>query len=122
LRETFDRWCYATAIGFGHPLAVTAAVLSTVGWTAVAICNGFEANWLLIFTTFTSIVSYLMLFVLQNSQNRLQQDQARGDAALHLKLDELIRVTGAARNAVVGAEERAVEEIQALKVMSCDPD
>jgi low affinity Fe/Cu permease len=79
-----------------HPLGHNRPVFRLVG------------SWQLVINTGTTIVTFLMVFVIQSTQNRDTQ-------ALQLKLDELIRVTAAARNSLMGLEERPESEIKELK-------
>jgi low affinity Fe/Cu permease len=65
-------------------------------------------TWQLVINTGTTIVTFLMVFVIQNTQNRDTQ-------ALHLKLDELIRVNTAARNSLMGLEEKSESEVADVK-------
>ena len=69
---------------------------------------GWSDTWQLVINTGTTIVTFLMVFVIQNTQNRDTQ-------ALHLKLDELIRVNTAARNLLMGSEEKSDSEVADVK-------
>jgi low affinity Fe/Cu permease len=90
----------------GSRWAFILAACSIIGWGAVGPIFGFSDSWSLFINTLTTIVTFLMVFLIQNSQNR-------GNAALHAKLDELIRVNEAARNDLVGLEAKTEEDIAA---------
>jgi low affinity Fe/Cu permease len=104
----FDRFARWTERQLGHPLTFAVACLSIVLWGVTGPFFGWSDTWQLVINTGTTIVTFLMVFVIQNAQNRDTQ-------ALQLKLDELIRVTEAARNSLVGLEERPESEIKELK-------
>jgi low affinity Fe/Cu permease len=69
---------------------------------------GWSDTWQLVINTGTTIVTFLMVFVIQNTQNRDTQ-------ALHLKLDELIRVNSTARDSLMGLEEKSEREVEKVK-------
>lgn len=83
------------------------AVGLIVTWAVTGPIFGFSDTWQLIINTSTTIVTFLMVFLIQNSQNR-------DSAAIQVKLDELIRV-GAARNSLVGIEHMTDEELEELR-------
>lgn len=85
-----------------------AAVLIIVIWGATGPAAGFSDTWQLIINTGTTIVTFLMVFLIQNTQNR--------DAkAVHIKLDELIFAVKEARNRLVDLEDCTDEELDALR-------
>lgn len=92
----------------GHPLAFALAVLVIVVWVVTGPLFGWSDTWQLIINTGTTIVTFLMVFLIQNTQNRDSE-------AVHLKLDELIRATRRARNTLLDLEECSEEEIEKLK-------
>ena len=77
-------------------------------WGITGPLFGFSDSWQLVINTGTTIVTFLMVFLIQNTQNR----DAR---AIHLKLDELIRSTNAARNKLIDLEECSDEELDRIK-------
>ena len=88
----------------GSAWTFTLAILLIVGWAVSGPIFGFSDTWQLIANTFTSLVTFLMVFLIQNTQRR--------DAkATQLKLDELIRAVAAARNELIGAEDEPEEEL-----------
>ena len=89
----------------GTPWAMASAALVVVVWAATGPLFGFSDTWQLVINTGTTIVTFLMVFAIQSSQNRESR-------AMHLKLDELIRVTGDARNRLMGEEEESEEQVE----------
>ncbi|MET0773430.1 MAG: low affinity iron permease family protein [Candidatus Limnocylindrales bacterium] len=88
----------------GSPFALAASGAIIILWAVTGPIFGFSDTWQLAINTGTTIVTFLMVFVIQNSQNR--------DAkAVHAKLDELIRAVDAARNEFVDAEEEPEETL-----------
>jgi low affinity Fe/Cu permease len=82
----------------GSPWAMVVAAMVVVVWAITGPIFGFSDTWQLVINTGTTIVTFLMVFAIQNSQNR----EAR---AMHLKLDELIRATKGARNRFMTEED-----------------
>jgi low affinity Fe/Cu permease len=104
----FDRFARWTERQLGHPVTFAVACLSVVLWGATGPFFGWSDTWQLVINTGTTIVTFLMVFVIQSTQNRDTQ-------ALQLKLDELIRVNKAARHSLMGLEERPESEIKELR-------
>lgn len=103
--NSFSQWVSARA---GSPFAF-AGSLSLVGlWAVSGPLFKFSNTWQLLINTGTTILTFLMVFVIQNSQNRDTQ-------ALQLKLDELILAVHGARNHMIEAEQMDDQEIDALK-------
>lgn len=92
----------------GQPVTFIVAVLLIVAWGLTGPVFGFSDTWQLIVNTSTTIVTFLMVFLIQNSQNR-------DAAALQAKLDELIRAVEGARNEFIGIEHRSDTEIEAIR-------
>jgi low affinity Fe/Cu permease len=93
------------AAGRASTFALAAAVILI--WAVTGPLFGFSDTWQLVINTGTTIVTFLMVFLIQNSQNR-------DSAAMQVKLDELIRV-GAARNSLVGIEHLTDDELEDLR-------
>jgi low affinity Fe/Cu permease len=92
----------------GHYTAFITALAIIVVWAATGPLFGFSDTWQLVINTGTTIVTFLMVFLIQNTQNR--------DAlATHLKLDELLRAVSSADNEMITAEEEPDERLEQLK-------
>jgi low affinity Fe/Cu permease len=95
------------------------AVLIIVVWALTGPAYNYSDTWQLVINTGTTIVTFLMVFLIQNTQNR-------DGKAVQLKLDELIRATKGARNSYVGLEDLTDDEIQELdkefKMLSQNPN
>jgi low affinity Fe/Cu permease len=105
VREAFRRFSGMTAAAMGSPWAFAAAVAAILIWASLGPHYGYSDTWQLVINTGTTIVTFLMVFLIQNTQNR----DAR---AIHLKLDELIRGTKGSRNMLVDLENCSEEEIK----------
>ena len=92
----------------GHPAAFALACLAIVVWGALGPIAGYSDTWQLVINTSTTIVTFLMVFLIQNTQNR-------DSHALHLKIDELLRALDAADTRLVDLEERSEQELQRLQ-------
>ena len=107
-RSPFSRFAKWTAHASGHPLAFVVAA-ATVGVLVITgPLFGFSDTWQLVINTGTTIVTFLMVFLIQNTQNR-------DSAAVHLKLDELIRTVAGAHNALLDTEELTEKDLDRLR-------
>jgi low affinity Fe/Cu permease len=104
----FDRFARWTEHQLGRSVTFALAFLSIVLWGVTGPFFAWSDTWQLVINTGTTIVTFLMVFVIQNTQNRDTQ-------ALQLKLDELIRVNTAARNSLMGLEEKSESEVKEIK-------
>jgi low affinity Fe/Cu permease len=93
----------------GRPVTFAACVLVVVAWATAGPLFGFSDTWQLVINTGTTIVTFLMVFLIQNTQNR-------DGAAIQAKLDELVR-TSAAQNAFIGIERLTEEELDGIRRM-----
>jgi low affinity Fe/Cu permease len=104
LFRKFAKWCAET---MGSAEVFLAAVAIIVIWGALGPRYDYSDTWQLVINTTTTIVTFLMVFIIQNTQNR--------DAkAIQLKLDELIRAVQGARTGLVRLEELSEEELRSL--------
>jgi low affinity Fe/Cu permease len=108
--HAFSRFASRISQWMGAPWAFLAAVLVIVVWLLTGPIFGFSTEWQLVINSGTTIVTFLMVFLIQNTQNR----DAR---AIHLKLDELLRATPKARNEFMEAEEEDLDEIEREKAI-----
>ncbi len=92
----------------GHYLAFVVAVAFIVVWAASGPAFGFSSNWQLVINTSTTIITFLMVFLVQSTQNRDSE-------AIHVKLDEIIHTLKNADNDLMRAEDETDDELAALK-------
>src|SRR6478735_1201799 len=108
MSKWFSHFASRAAHWAGHYLAFLAEVVIIVIWAATGPFFKFSSTWQLVINTGTTIITFLMVFLIQNTQNR--------DAmAMHLKLDELIRAISSADNDLIRAEDETQDELHALK-------
>ncbi len=103
--QNFARWSARAA---GRPITFGLAVLIILLWGLTGPFFHFSDTWQLVINTGTTIVTFLMVFLIQNTQNRDSE-------AMQLKLDELLRVSRAAHNALLDIEELSEEELDRIK-------
>jgi low affinity Fe/Cu permease len=106
-QKAFGTIANAVAREAGRPWVFSLALFIVIIWAAVGPFFNYSDTWQLVINTGTTIVTFLMVFLIQNSQNR-------DNAAIQVKLDELIRV-GAGKNFFVGVEHLTDEEIERLR-------
>ena len=106
--DLFHKFAHSSAERVGSARMFLVAVAVVTVWALTGPLFGFSDTWQLVINTATTIVPFLMVFLIQNTQNR--------DAkAIHLKLDELIRAIAGARNGLVNLEAFSDEELKKLQ-------
>lgn len=104
----FTRFARMAATVTGKPITFIVAVSIIVGWALLGPIFGFSDTWQLVINTGTTIITFLMVFLIQNTQNRDTE-------ALQIKLDEIIRASRSARNAVLDLEQLDEKELNAIR-------
>ena len=104
----YSRFAKASAHFCGRPLVFALAVAAIVLWLVTGPLFQFSDTWQLVINTATTIITFLMVFLIQNTQNRETQ-------AMHVKLDELIRATKGAHNVLLDLEELDEDNLHEFK-------
>lgn len=108
LTDTFHNFAKHCAVIVGSPWTFVLAVVIVITWGVTGPQFAYSDTWQLVINTGTTIVTFLMVFLIQNSQNR--------DAtAIHLKLDELIHGVQGARNSLINLENLSDQELETLQ-------
>jgi low affinity Fe/Cu permease len=108
MNELFREFANQASEAMGSPWAFIAAAVLIIVWAVSGPLFGFSETWQLVINTGTTIITFLMVFLIQNTQNR--------DAkAVHLKLDELLRSIESARTSMVDLEDLSDEELKKLQ-------
>ena len=109
----FTDFAKAISRATGRPSAFLLAFATIVVWLVTGPLFGFSDTWQLVINTGTTIVTFLMVFLIQNTQNRDSE-------ALQIKLDELIRVTEGAHNALLNLEDLEEQELDKIRSSYCE--
>jgi low affinity Fe/Cu permease len=110
--EWFSKLAHATAHWAGHPITFLACVALVLAWAATGPLFGYSDTWQLVINTSTTIVTFLMVFLIQNTQNR-------DTLALQIKLAELIRAASGAKNRLATAEDLTEKQLEELHKEYC---
>jgi low affinity Fe/Cu permease len=112
MKELFHRFAHRISNMAGHPAAFVLATATIVIWAVLGPTFHYSDTWQLIINTGTTIITFLMVFLIQNTQNR-------DGFAMQLKLDELIRANKHARNALIDVQELSDEELDKVHDELC---
>ena len=107
-RSLFTRFTKWTAHASGRPVTFALAVLIIAGWALSGRFFGYSDTWQLVINTGTTIITFLMVFLIQSTQNRDSE-------AMQVKLDEIIRAIGSAKNEVLDLEELEEGDLDRIK-------
>jgi low affinity Fe/Cu permease len=107
-RSWFTHFAKVASRATGHPLAFLLAATTIVVWAITGPLFGFSDTWQLVINTGTTIITFLMVFLIQNTQNR-------DTGAIQVKLDELIRSLEGAHNALLDLEELEDSELERIR-------
>lgn len=107
MHEVFRRFAKLTSDFVGNAWTFVMAIVIIVIWGTSGPLFNFSDTWQLVINTGTTIVTFLMVFLIQNTQNRESK-------ALHIKLDEVIRSIRSAKNQIINAENMSDEELEKL--------
>ena len=113
MKEQFRRLSHAISGYVGTPAAFAIAVMGIILWAMLGPFFEYSDTWQLVINTSTTIITFLMVFIIQNSQNR-------DGRAIHLKLDELIRAIPKARNHLIDLENLTEEALDILHLEFCE--
>ncbi|MEO5968223.1 MAG: low affinity iron permease family protein [Ferruginibacter sp.] len=108
IKQTFTKFSLWVTKATGTPTAFLIALLIVIVWAATGSLFNYSETWQLIINTGTTIVTFLMIFVIQQSQNR-------DTTALHLKLNELIAANKFTSNRLISSEDLTEEELELIK-------
>jgi low affinity Fe/Cu permease len=108
MKDAFRKLASKTSVAAGNPWTFFGAIFIVVLWALSGKFFGYSDTWQLVINTSTTIVTFLMVFLIQNTQNR--------DAkAMHLKLDELLKAVHGARTSLVSIEELSDDELESMQ-------
>lgn len=108
MERVFEQIAQKVAQWAGRPIAFIAALTIVLLWGLTGPLFGYSDTWQLVINTSTTIVTFLMVFLIQNAQNR-------DASAIQAKLDEIIRAVSGARNEFIGIEHMTQDELEQIK-------
>ncbi len=108
LLGSFQKFAKTVVRTSGHPAAFALAICTIVIWALAGPLLHFNNTWLLVINTVATIITFLMIFLIRNAQNRESE-------AVQLKLDELIRATKTAHNSLLDIEELSEDDLDRIK-------
>ena len=108
INSPFTRFAKKTSTFTGRPITFILAVLVILAWAVTGPLFDYSDTWQLVINTSTTIITFLMVFLIQNTQNRDTE-------ALQIKLDEIIRAIGTANNALLDLEEMDDKELDRIR-------
>ena len=104
MEKIFTQFAHSVSRAAGRPLTFVLCCIAIILWAATGPLFGFSDTWQLVVNTSTTIITFLMVFLIQNTQNR-------DGAAIQAKLDELLRAVSDARNEFIGIEHLTEMEL-----------
>lgn len=107
-RSFLNRFLIWSSRMVGHPIIFVFALVLLIFWFIIGLISGFTVNWLLILNTLATVNASLMVFIIQNTQYRENK-------ALHLKIDELLRVNKETERELIAIEEKEEEELEQIR-------
>jgi low affinity Fe/Cu permease len=108
MNEMFRKFAYKTSEAVGSPISFIIALFIVIGWAAVGPLYNYSDTWQLVINTGTTIITFLMVFLIQHTQNR-------DTKLIQIKIDELIRAVGTARNQLLNLENLTDTDLTRLQ-------
>jgi low affinity Fe/Cu permease len=106
--QLFHKLAYKSAEAVGSPISFIVALLIVIGWAVVGPLYNYSDTWQLVINTGTTIITFLMVFLIQNTQNR-------DSKMIQIKIDELIRAVASARNQLLNLENLTDDDLMSLQ-------
>ena len=108
MNQLFHKFAYKSAEAVGSPMSFIVALLIVIGWAVVGPLYNYSDTWQLVINTGTTIITFLMVFLIQNTQNR-------DTKMIQIKIDELIRAVASARNQLLNLDNLTDDELIRLQ-------
>jgi low affinity Fe/Cu permease len=108
MNEMFRKFAYKSSEALGSPISFIIALFIVIGWAAVGPLYNYSDTWQLVINTGTTIITFLMVFLIQHTQNR-------DTKLIQIKIDELIRAVGTARNQLLNLENLTDNDLTRLQ-------